>query len=62
MITPVRELRLHRGLIELVKASRRLRAATVVVLEHPQSESVATASWSVREAFVEPLWLLAAPL
>ena len=61
MKTPFRELRLHRGLVELVKAPQRLREATVVAPEHTQNGRAATASWNVREAFVKPPWLLAAP-
>ena len=34
MKTPIRELRLHLGLVELVKAPQRLREATVVAFRH----------------------------
>ena len=58
MKTTDRGPRLHRGLVGLVKAPRRLREATVVAPEHPQNACATTASWNVREAFVEPPWLL----
>ena len=85
MKTPFRELWFHRGLVELVKAPRRLREGST---KAPQSKRggdgvsikwmhregimersrglrgasvVAKASRRLHEAFVEPLWLLAAP-
>ena len=66
MKTPFRELRLHWGLVELVKAPQRLREETVVrrdgVIERSRGLRGASvvvrgatmaASWSLRGAFVE---------
>ena len=86
MKTPFRELRLHQGLVELLKALQRLHEGSTKALRSNRGGAGAFTKWMRRdsvmersrglykasvvakasrwlhEGFVEPLWLLAAPL